>query len=278
MNYKENVEGSLVYLTFPILEREGICHGFSTKRGGVSTGDCASMNLSFSRGDDPEAVMENHRRFAAAVGFRPEKLVFSNQVHKTEVRRVDRRDCGKGIFRESDILGVDGLITDDREVVLMTFFADCVPLCFYDRKQKAVGLSHSGWRGTVARMGEKTVTAMNRAFGTEPEDIVAVVGPSICSSCYEVGEEVAEEFRRAFRDVQWAEILREKPGGKYRLNLWRANEIVMEEAGIPAGQIQVSGLCTCCHSDLLFSHRATGGRRGNLAFAVTLAEREEIRP
>lgn len=272
MNWEKNESGQVTYLTFPALEREGVCHGFSTRLGGVSTGDCASMNLSFGRGDDPAAVMENHRRFARAVGYLPEHLVFTDQVHGTAVRRVDKRDCGKGIFRSSDIVGADGIITDDRDVVLMTFFADCVPLYFYDKKRKAIGASHSGWRGTAARMGAVTIEAMRREFGTEPEDVVSVIGPSICRNCYEVGGDVAGEFRRGFRESQWPEILEEKGEGKYQLDLWRANEIILQEAGIPAEQIEVSGLCTCCHPDLLFSHRASHGRRGSLAGIITLAE------
>lgn len=268
--FVENKKESVTFLTFPLFEKAGVKHGFSTKLGGVSNGDCATMNLSFTRGDDPEAVRENHRRFAKAVGYPVEHLVLSNQVHDTVVRRVDASDCGKGISRESDLIGVDGLITDDPEVVLMTFFADCVPLFFYDPVVKAVGASHSGWRGTVSRMGAKTVERMAQEFGSKPENLLAVIGPSICASCYEVSEDVAEAFQKEFRKEQWQEILEEKQAHKYQLNLWRANEIILEEAGIPEEQIEVSGLCTCCHPDLLFSHRATGGRRGNLAGVITL--------
>ena len=268
--FTENRKNDVVYLTFPLFEKAGVKHGFSTKLGGVSKGDCATMNLSFIRGDDPEAVQENHRLFADAVGYPVEHLVLSNQVHDTVVRRVDASDAGKGIFRESDLIGVDGLITDDPEVVLMTFFADCVPLFFYDPVAKAVGASHSGWRGTVSRMGAKTVERMRQEFGTKPENLLAVIGPSICASCYEVSEDVAVAFQKEFPREQWQEILEAKPEQKYQLNLWRANEIILEEAGIPKEQIEVSGLCTCCHSELLFSHRATGGRRGNLAGVITL--------
>ncbi|MCH5265300.1 MAG: peptidoglycan editing factor PgeF [Lachnospiraceae bacterium] len=268
-------KNGVVYYTFPILEQAGIVHGFSTRLGGVSEGDCATMNLSFTRGDDPEAVQENHRRFAGAVGYDVEKLVFSNQVHETVIRRVDASDCGKGIFRESDLIGVDGLMTEDEEVVLMTFFADCVPLFFYDRRRRAIAAVHSGWRGTVRRIGGLAVEAMGREFGSQPEDILSVVGPSICQDCYEVSGDVAEAFREEFTPEQCRELLLEKPEDKYMLNLWRANEIILQEAGIPASQIQVSGLCTCCHPELLFSHRASHGRRGNLAGVITLGGKME---
>lgn len=270
MNAVKNEKNGVTFVTFPIFEGEGLVHGFSTRLGGVSKGDCATMNLSFSCGDAPEAVMENHRRFAEAVGYPVENLVFSNQVHKTVIRRVDSFDRGKGILRESDITGVDGLVTNDENVVLMTFFADCVPLFFYDRKKRAIGATHSGWRGTVRRIGALTVEAMRREFGTEPEDLLAVIGPSICQDCYEVSEDVAEAFQKEFAINQWEEILIRKPAHKYLLNLWRANEIILQEAGIPADQIQVSGLCTCCNPEFLFSHRASHGKRGSLAGVITL--------
>lgn len=275
MNINKNIHHGVTYLTFPIFEKAGVRHGFSTRLGGVSQGELGAMNLSFSRGDDPEKVMENHRRFAAAVGYPVDSLVFSDQVHDTVIRRVDSSDCGKGILRSSDIKGVDGLVTDDPGVVLMTFFADCVPLFFYDRKHHAIGAVHSGWRGTAGRIGAKAVDVMGQEFGTKPEDLVVVIGPSICQACYEVSEDVAEAFRREFAKGQWEELLIAKPQGKYQLDLWRANEIILQEAGIPAGQIQVSGVCTCCHADVLFSHRASGGKRGNLAGAITLRTESE---
>lgn len=277
MNWTRREKNGVVYITFPLFEKEGLIHGFSTRLGGVSTGDCKTMNLSFQRGDNPEAVFENHRRFAEAVGYDCRKLVFSDQVHKTVVRSVDASDIGKGIFRESDIKGVDGLVTNDDRVVLMTFFADCVPLFFYDPVNRAIGASHSGWRGTAERMGARTLEAMSREFGSRPEDIKAVVGPSICRSCYEVSQDVADAFGRSFDEKWHRDILfpdntpgdREK---KYHLDLWRANEIILMEAGMPEENISVSGLCTCCNHELLFSHRASAGKRGNLAGVITLGK------
>ena len=150
-------------------------------------------------------------------------------------------------------------------VVLATFYADCVPLFFIDTKKKAIGLSHSGWRGTVGRLGQRTLEAMYQAFGTKPEDVTAAIGPSICQACYEVSEDVAEAFRKAFRGPGQADaLLIDKGKGKYQLDLWRANQIVLEEAGILADKIQVTDVCTCCNPDYLFSHRASQGKRGNL--------------
>lgn len=268
INRKE--KDGVVYYTFPSLEKEGIVHGFSTRYGGVSEGVCSSMNLSFQRGDEVEHVMENHRRFAGAVGYDKDHLVFSDQIHGTQVRRVTREDAGKGIIRLSDITGVDGLVTNEDGVVLMTFFADCVPLFFYDKRNHAIGASHSGWRGTVERMGAKTIDKMKLEFGSRPEDILCVIGPSICQDCYEVSAETAEQFKAEFDKKYWEEILLPKPGEKYQLDLWRANEIIFLEAGVPPEHIETSGLCTCCHPEELFSHRASHGKRGNLAGVITL--------
>lgn len=270
MNIIKRQKEGVTFFTFPILEKENIVHGFSTKLGGVSKGDCATMNLSFHRGDNPDDVLENHKRFAKAVGYQEKNLVFTDQIHETTVQVVTANDCGKGIMKETDIIGVDGLITNDPEVVLMTFFADCVPLFFYDKKNHAIGASHSGWRGTVKRMGAVTLQRMQEEFGTSPKDVIAVVGPSICQDCYEVSEEVAVAFREEFDKKYWNELMYEMKPGKYQLDLWCANEIILEEAGVPKEQIQVSGLCTCCHKELLFSHRATMGKRGNLAGVITL--------
>ena len=187
-----------------------------------------------------------------------------------ELRRVTEEDAGKGVVRERDYTDVDGLITNVPGITLVTFYADCVPLYFVDPVRRAIGLSHSGWRGTVNRMGRVTVEAMGKAFGSDPKDIVACIGPSICRDCYEVGPEVAEAFENAFEPAKHSEILEEKPDGKFLLDLWRANAIVMEEAGILPERIHVTDICTHCNPELLYSHRRTGERRGNLCAFLSL--------
>lgn len=268
-----NQAGKLVYLTFPILEETGVVkHLFSTRMGGVSEGIYSSMNLSYTRGDRKEAVDENYRRIGAVLGCSVEDIVCSDQTHTTNLRIVGRADGGKGITRAKDYRDVDGLLTDEPGVYLATFFADCVPLYFVDTKRKAIALAHSGWRGTVARMGRCVVEKMREVYGTDPSDLVAAVGPSICQECYEVSEDVAGAFAAAFaKPGQEREILLAKGGGKYQLDLWRANEIVLTEAGIPGENIQVTDLCTCHNDCYLFSHRASGGKRGNLGAFLGLA-------
>ena len=272
LTVKEN--RGVTYLSFPILEDTGlVSHAFSTRLGGVSKGDFATMNFSFTRGDDRDDVLENYRRMAAALGVDRERMVLTWQTHTTNVRRVTEEDEGKGIVRDRDYRDVDGLITDIPGITLVTFFADCVPLYFLDPVHKAIGLSHSGWRGTVKRMGQVTVDAMKEAFGTRPEDIIACIGPSICGDCYEVGEEVADEFADAFHEKYHDVILLKKQNGKYQLDLWKANEIVLKEAGIKGDNLAVTNICTYCNPQLLFSHRRTAERRGNLCAFHSLKEK-----
>lgn len=263
---QEKIENGVHFLQFPLLcHTEMVAHGFSTRLGGVSEGKYATMNFTFTRGDNPDHVMENYRRMAEALGVDKEQMVLSYQTHTVHVRRVTEEDAGKGIVRERDYRDVDGLITDVPGITLVTFYADCVPLYFVDPVRKAVGLSHSGWRGTVKRMGKVTLDAMRDAFGTKPEDVLCCVGPSICQDCFEVGGEVAEEFKREFASVYWPQLFYEKENGKYQLDLWKANEIILEEAGVLKEHIQVTDICTHCNPEYLFSHRTFGNERGNLA-------------
>lgn len=266
MKVKRNREGEVEYLTFPLLSRTGIVkHLFSTRAGGVSKGIYSTMNLSYTRGDEKEAVDENFKRIAKVLRCEVGDIICSDQTHTVNLRIVSRQDGGKGIIKPKDYTDIDGLLTDEPGLVLATFYADCVPLYFVDTKKRAVALAHSGWRGTVARMGRCVTEKMREAYGTNPADIVAAIGPSICQACYEVSEDVADAFAQEFRgDGQVDDILINKGGGKYQLDLWRANEIILEEAGIPAEQIQVTDICTCHNSEYLFSHRASHGKRGNL--------------
>lgn len=261
------------YIQFKNLSATGIVkHGFSTRKGGVSTGIFSSMNLNFKRGDDPDAVLENYRRMAAALNMRVEDMVLSDQTHTTNVRVITEEDRGKGILRPQDYSDVDGMITNVPGIVLVTSYADCVPLYFVDPVRKAIGLSHSGWKGTVGHIGQKTVWKMHEVYGSEPKDIVAAIGPSICQSCYEVSDDVAEAFRTNFTADEAADILLNKGNGKYQLDLWKANWYVLTDAGILPEHLSVTDLCTACHPDLLWSHRKTNGQRGGLSAFLSLID------
>ena len=246
-------------------------HCFTTRQGGCSQGIFSSLNLSFTRGDSRDCVEENYRRLAEALGSRPENFVTTDQTHTTNVIRVGREDMGIGVTRPRPYTDVDGLVTNEAGVVLSTFYADCVPLYFVDTKNRAIGMSHSGWRGTVGRMGKATLIKMQQEFGTRPQDVVAAIGPSICQDCYEVSRDVAEAFMEEFKGHE-REILIDKGNDKYQLDLWQANRIVLEEAGVKPENIAVTNICTCCNPDLLFSHRASHGKRGNLGGFIYLKD------
>jgi hypothetical protein len=264
---QKNIElarGVLPLLQFPLLSAcEGIRHGFTTRHGGVSKGEWSSLNLSDARGDDAAAVQENFRRVAEAFGVQPEQIVCSRQTHTTNVYRVTGEDPD---LPEKD---VDGLITDVPGILLATFYADCVPLYFVDPLHHAIGLSHSGWRGTVGRMGAVTIQAMADAFGSRPQDLLCAVGPSICQDCYEVSGDVAMQFQKEFPGADET-LLYATGGDKYQLNLWEANRRILLEAGVAPEHLQVTDICTCCNPAHLFSHRYTGGRRGNLGAFLML--------
>ena len=263
--FEEKVVNGVPFLSYPLLENTGIVnHGFSTRLGGVSTGHCATMNISTTRGDDPEAIIENKKRIAAAIGVEADSMTFTHQTHTTNVAVVKEEDKG-GRFMETD-----GMITNVPGLCLVTFYADCVPLYFVDPVKKAIGMSHSGWRGTVGKMGKVTVEKMVETYGSNPVDIVAAIGPSICQDCYEVSEDVIEEFRKNFDEKLWDDIFYQKENGKYQLNLWRANEEVFLEAGIKKEHIAVTNICTHCNPDILFSHRTSGFNRGNLSAFLAL--------
>jgi YfiH family protein len=256
------------YLTFPILSQfPFIKHGFSTRLGGVSEGIFSSMNMGCDSApypDAPENIMENYRRIAQSIGVDVHSIVISKQVHKTNIRVVEEADRGKGLFLPRDFDEIDGLITDKPNITLVTKYADCVPLYFVDPIRKAIGLSHSGWRGTVAKIGKRTIEAMQEQYGSDPEELVAVIGPSICKDCFEIGEEVAIEFQKAFPQEQHT-ILYQKKETKFQCDLWAANRSVLMEAGLRPENIHISEVCTCCNAELLFSHRRTQGKRGSLA-------------
>ena len=267
-------EKDLQVLCSPLLEKTGLVrHGFSTRFGGVSTGIYESMNLSFTRGDREEAVRENYRRMAAFLSVPPERFVLTYQTHTDNIRKVTEEDAGKGLTCPRDYGDVDGLITNVPELCLGVFWADCVPILLLDPVHHAIGAVHSGWRGTVQRIGAKAVAAMGTAYGTRPADVLAVIGPSICRDCYEVSEDVALRFREAFPDAEG--ILTDKGRNaageqKYLLDLWAANRHILLAAGLSQENLEITDICTCCNPALMFSHRAAGDRRGNNGGFISL--------
>lgn len=253
------------YLTYNSLsEINFINHAFSTRLGGVSGGEFTSMNMAFNRNDDPNHVTENYKRLCRSAGFEYESLVASAQDHHTFVRVVTSENKGVGIYKPRDMQSVDALITNELGVTLVTYYADCTPLFFVDVKNRAIGLAHAGWRGTVGRIGEKVIKKMTELYGTDPKHVKCAVGPAISVCCYEVDKTCAEQFL-ALSDLDAAKFVFPKEGGKFMIDLLETNRQILVAAGVPKENITVSDLCTCCNSELLWSHRATKGHRGTMS-------------
>ncbi len=260
--HKVNRYGSLCFITFPIFEKyPELRHAFTTRHGGVSTGYFGKMNLSFNTGDNRDTVIENYAIMCRALGINEKNIVISRQTHTTNVKTVSKENVGTGIFREYDYNDVDGLITDNTSVALVTHGADCPTLSFYDPVKRVIASAHAGWRGTAGEIGGITVKQMAEKYGCNPSDIVAAVTPSIGPCCYEVDTPVYSEFSK-LKYLDLSAIFKEKGGGKYMLNLWQANKQILMHYGIPAENIEVTDICTCCQSKHFHSHRATAGKRG----------------
>lgn len=237
--------------------------GFSTRLGGVSTGIYETMNLGFYLEDSAENVRKNFEIIAKAIGVSTENMVYSKQTHTTNVLKVDSARKGMGVVKERDFDNIDGLITDTPELCLVTSFADCIPVVIADVKKHVVASLHSGWRGTVGNITQKAMDIMIRDYGCEAGDCIASVGPGICEDCYEVSSDVAEQFMNAYDEHDYNHIIKNGTfPDKYQLNLLEANRRNLLNAGIPAANISVADICTCCNPGLLHSHRATHGRRG----------------
>lgn len=262
---KLNNADTVPYLTYNSLsEIKFINHAFTTRLGGVSKGEFSSMNMAFNRGDSVESVTENYKLFCASAGFDYESLTASAQDHNTFVRAVTSADRGVGIYKPRDLQSVDALITNEKGVTLVTYYADCTPLFFVDTKNKAIGLAHAGWRGTVGRIGEKVVRKMIELYGTDPADIKAAIGPAISVCCYEVDKPCADNFL-ALDDLETSRFVFPKENGKFMIDLLETNRQILVKSGVKPENITISDLCTNCNSELLWSHRATKGHRGTMS-------------
>ncbi len=267
----EHEQNGVVYYTFPAFDDVSfVRHGFSTRLGGVSAGTFESMNLSYTRGDDAAAVRANFDRFCTAIGVSSENAVVSAQEHHTVIYNATAADRGRGVTRERGYADIDGLLTDEPNVVLFTQYADCVPLFFVDPVRKVVGTSHAGWRGTAAGIGAVTVERMCADYGCRREDILVGIAPSIGPCCFEVDAPVITEFQKlSFYDEGCY-----MPVGddKALIDLWEVNRRTLIEAGIDPAHITVTDLCTKCHPHVFWSHRVTGAQRGSLAGAIGIHE------
>ena len=237
-----------------------LIQGFTTRYGGVSKGDYATLNLNFFKEDDPANVMQNFMLLSEDVGVGIENMVLSKQVHENKILRVKNEHRGMGIIRQRTYGPVDGLSTDIPGIMLVTVYADCVPLYFYDPVKRAICLSHSGWKGTLLDIASESVTFMVSHYHSRLEDIQVSFGPHIKACCFEVGEDVAQSF---FSTFSWA-IDTAKRGieGKWLLDLEKIITGSLKKQGITAQHITDSRHCTRCEKDTFFSHRGSSGKTG----------------
>jgi YfiH family protein len=235
--------------------------GFSTRLGGISQGDCNSLNCAFHVNDNPQDVIENRKIMAKLIGFPFDAWTSAEQVHGSDVYRVTSKDKGKGsLSRESAIQNKDALITNETGIWLASFYADCVPLYFFDPINKVIGVAHAGWKGTVSAIAASTIQSMVDEFGCRVENLRAAMGPSIGPCCYEVDETVAYHFKKA----EMTYGLTGKDNGRYWLDLKEINRQIMIKAGIMPTHIEISTLCTACRPQQFFSHRKEMGKTGRM--------------
>ena len=248
-------------------------HGFSTRPGGVAPAPWDSLNLGPSRGDDPENVRENSRRFCAVLGTAPEQAVLSQQTHTTNLRRVTAEDAGKGLIRPRDYRDVDALMTDVPGLALTVFSADCGVILLHDPVHAAIAAVHAGWRGCAGGILAKTVRAMTENCGTDPADLLAAIGPCIGPCCFETDDDVPAAMRAALGAD--AEPCLRYQAPKWHVDLSGLNRQWLLRAGLLPEHIERSELCTACRPDLFWSHRKMGERRGVQAAMIALPGRED---
>lgn len=259
------------YITFPLWEKEKqLVHCFTTRYGGVSKGDLSTLNLGVDRGDTKENVLLNYQIVCDFLGVERESIVLSKQVHETNIKKVTTKECGNGLLHPNQWDSVDGIYTDQKGITLVTHYADCVPLFFYHPNHPLIGMAHAGWRGTVQKIGLKMLDLWVQEEKVKLTDIQVVIGPSIGPCCFEVHKDVATVFFDTFGDAPFIMYNPEKD--KYTINLWECNKYMLMEKGILEKNIYISGICTCCHSNIFFSHRKTQGQRGTLGAFMALKE------
>lgn len=259
----------LQYYIIPSFEQTGlVTHGFTTRIGGISTEPFNTLNLGLKTEDEQENILGNFKKISKAFNVPLEKMVLSDQVHDTKIRIVTEEDAGKGLVKPMDYKEIDGLLTDVKGLMLLTFYADCVPLFFLDKVKGVVGVAHAGWKGTVARIGEKMVNTMRDTYDSNPEDILVGIGPSIGACCYTVRKDVHDRFDENLSSID--EVLMKESIDIWKLDLWKANKKILEENGVLSRNITISGLCTSCYSHKFFSYRKDNGRTGRMTALIQL--------
>lgn len=271
MNFTlKNAQG-VCFLACDGLDRAGgVVHGFSTRLGGVSRGVYEGLNLGYNRGDDPDHVRENFRSFCAAIGGSYDGIIKTRQVHRDHIQPVTAGDTGMDLIAPAP-WECDGLVTDVPGLCLTVFSADCVPVLLYDPIRRCIAAVHSGWRGTALSIAARAVDKMTQDYGCDPGHILAAIGPAISKCCFETHADVPAEMTAALGTLA-APSIEELPGGKFRVDLKGIIKYTLLHAGLDLPHIAVSDHCTACHTDLYWSHRLLGDRRGSMAAMIQLTK------
>lgn len=271
MQIVERIQNGVTFLAAESIEAAGrVAHGFSTRLGGVSQGMWDSLNLGVSRGDDPDHVRENYRRFLTAIGADGQVIAMSHQVHGGEVHTVTTADLRTDPYDKVEY-EADGLMTDLPGVTLLVYSADCIPVLFYDPVRRVAAAVHAGWRGTAAGIVDNAVARMKDVYHSRPEDILAAIGPGVCSSCFETHEDVPNAMRAALGD-EVSKFVVSLGGGKCKVDLKGINALRLRRCGVMTTNIDISPDCTMCAHEKYWSHRYTRGERGSQAAFLSLPE------
>lgn len=253
--------GKIALYQSEVLEKfENLVHGFTTRKGGVSTGEYESLSMSPRRGDNIECVRQNEQILCEELGLDVRVLSSTRQEHTDNIELIEKDNIGIGIKKDWG-KGVDACITFEKNVPLLCYSADCVPILMYASDIEAIAAIHSGWRGSAMAICRKTAQKLVE-YGAKRDNIYVAIGPCIGKCCYEVSEDVALKFDKAFSNL--------KENGKYMLDLEEANFSLLKDYGIPEENISRSGICTSCHNDLFFSHRKQNGKSGTLGGIICM--------
>jgi YfiH family protein len=255
--------GSIRYLELDLLEKEGLFHAFITREKGVSPSPWKSLNLGGSGGDERNRIIENRKLVFQAFSINSNSIYDVWQVHGDNVICTDSPRNMNTPHQKAD-----AILTNRQNIALFMLFADCVPILLYDPVQKVAGIAHAGWKGTVLKVAQKTIEQMVIRYGSQPSNILAAIGPSIGPDHYSVGSDVVQAFRDAIGPT--ADDFIRSGNGAVKLNLWESNRYLLEQIGVE--RIEIAGICTACHTDDWFSHRAEHGRTGR--FGVLIGMRE----
>lgn len=256
-----------------IKSMDWVNQSFSTRLGGTSSDIYESMNLSFNLADTHDNVLNNFKIISDSIGIPIENMVYSKQTHTTNILKIDDSHKGMGIVRERCFDNIDGLITNVPGICLVTSFADCIPVIIIDPVKKVIASLHSGWRGTVGNITQQAVNTMISDYGCNTSSLIGFVGPGICMNCYEVSLDVADRFKSSYSKEEAEMILKNgKADDKFYLDLLMANRINLINCGLLSSNIYTADICTCCNPRLMFSHRASGGRRGLMCNFIYIKE------